>query len=59
MLIHLIVVERLKHPVIFPEKTHLVRIAPQTQKEFDNLEALRRRIQLVRGMGERLLAAGA
>ena len=40
-------VEGLKHPVIFSLETHLARIAPQTQKEFDNLEALRWRFQLV------------
>jgi hypothetical protein len=45
--VHLVVVERLKNPVIFSLETHLAGITPQALKEFDNLKAFRRRFQLV------------
>ncbi len=40
-------VERLKNPIIVSLETHLAGISAQTQKEFDNLEAFRRRFELV------------
>jgi hypothetical protein len=41
--IHLIVIERLEHPIVLAPETHLTRISPQAKKEFNNLKSLPRR----------------